>query len=351
MNELNLLDRTPEQILNDILSRLKDLDIRPSSANYQSVGAVAYELRNIALTLKWAINQTFLATATDEYLDTLGEQFQFVREPAKPVVVKAEIVGEEVPVGNRFASLGLSESIIYRVIEKKEENIYYLEAEELNPQANYYIGDIAIIDFLANLTSAKITEIVIPQREQEDDEAYRKRIQENLIAEATDGNVAQYKKWLSEIDGVGKSKVTGLWNGANTVKCTILNELNQKASTELIEKVQEILDPNSEGLGEGKAPIGAIVTVDTGEELKVNITVSVEYKQGKTSAPTLKKELEDFFGNIAFDRSVVSYLQVAGIISNNEDVDYITSLTINDGQVDIPLSGNQIPVLGDLDVS
>lgn len=351
MNELNLLDRTPEQILNDILSRLKDLDIRPSSANYQSVGAVAYELRNIALTLKWAINQTFLATATDEYLDTLGEQFQFVREPAKPVVVKAEIVGEEVPIGNRFASLGLSESIIYKVVEKKEENIYYLEAEELNPQANYYIGDIAIIDFLANLTSAKITEIVIPQREQEDDEAYRKRIQENLIAEATDGNVAQYKKWLSEIDGVGKSKVTSLWNGANTVKCTILNELNQKASTELIEKVQKILDPNSEGLGEGKAPIGAIVTVDTGEELKVNITVSVEYKQGKTSAPTLKKELEDLLGNIAFDRSVVSYLQVAGIISNNEDVDYITSLTINDGEVDIPLSSNQIPVLGDLDVS
>lgn len=351
MNELNLLDRTPEQILNDILSRLKDLDIRPSSANYQSVGAVAYELRNIALTLKWAINQTFLATATDEYLDTLGEQFQFVREPAKPVVVKAEIVGEEVPIGNRFASLGLSESIIYKVVEKKEENTYYLEAEELNPQANYYIGDIAIIDFLANLTSAKITEIVIPQREQEDDEAYRKRIQENLIAEATDGNVAQYKKWLSEIDGVGKSKVTSLWDGANTVKCTILNELNQKASTELIEKVQKILDPNSEGLGEGKAPIGAIVTVDTGEELKVNITVSVKYKQGKTSAPTLKKELEDLLGNIAFDRSVVSYLQVAGIISNNADVDYITSLTINDGQVDIPLSGNQIPVLGDLDVS
>lgn len=351
MNELNLLDRTPEQILNDILSRLKDLDIRPSSANYQSVGAVAYELRNIALTLKWAINQTFLATATDEYLDTLGEQFQFVREPAKPVMVKAEIIGEEVPVGNRFASLGLSESIIYKVVEKKEENIYYLEAEELNPQANYYTGNITIIDFLANLTSAKIIEIIIPQREQEDDESFRRRIQENLIAEATDGNVAQYKKWLSEIDGVGKSKVISLWNGANTVKCTILNELNQKASTELIQKVQEILDPNSEGLGEGKAPIGAIVTVDTGEELEINIAVSVEFKQGKTSAPTLEKELNDFFGNIAFDRSVVSYLQVAGIISNNEDVDFITSLTINDEKVDISLSNNQIPVLGDLNVN
>ena len=349
--EFELLNRTPEEIIEDILFRLDNVDTRPSSANYQSVGAVAYELRNIALMLKWAISQTFLATATDEYLDILGEQFQFKREPAKTAIVKAEIIGEDVPIGNRFASLGLNESIIYRVIEKKEENIYYLEAEQLNPQANYYTGDITIIDFLADLTSAKIAEIIIPQREQEGDEAYRKRIQENLIAEATDGNIAQYKKWLSEIDGVGKSKVTSLWNGANTVKCTILNELNQKASEELIEEVQNILDPNSEGLGEGKAPIGAIVTVDTGEELEVNITVSVEYKQGKTSAPTLKKELEDFFGNIAFDRSIVSYLQVAGIISNNEDVDYIISLTINGGQINIPLSNNQIAVLGDLNVN
>lgn len=348
---LSIIKRTPDEIKNDILNRLKNIDIRPSGANYQSVAPVAYELKNVILLLEWMINQSFIATATEEYLDILGEQFQFKRESAKPVVVKAEIIGNDVPIGNRFASLNLENSIIYRVTESIGENIYYLEAESLNPQANYYKGNIEIIDFITNLTSAKIVDIVIPQKEAEDDEAYRKRIQENLIAEATDGNVAQYKKWLSEIDGVGKSKITSLWNGANTVKCTILNEINQKASEELIQKVQEILDPESSGLGEGKAPIGAIVTVDTGIELTVNISISVEYKQGQTSAPTLRKELEDFFANIAFDRSVVSYLQVAGIISNNKDIDFITSLTINSGTIDIPLSSNQIPVLGDLNVS
>lgn len=348
---ISLLKRTPNDILNNIFSRMENVDTRPSSANYQSVGPIAYELKNISLLIEWMMKQTYIATADGEYLDILAEQFQFTRETAKTVIVKAEIIGNDVPIGNRFASLTLENSIIYRVIENIGSNIYYLEAEELNPQANYYIGNLEIIDFIPDLVSAKIIEIILPQKESENDETFRKRIQENLIAEASDGNIAQYKKWLSEIEGVGKSKITSLWNGPNTVKCTILNELNQKASPELIEKVQNFLDPNSEGLGEGKAPIGAIVTVDTGIELRININVSVEYKQGQTSAPTLRQELIDFFGEIAFDRTVISYLQIAGAISNNKNIDFITSLTVNGQKDDIRLSANQIAVLGDLNVN
>lgn len=346
------LNRTPQEILKDILSRLDDVDTRPSSANYQSISAISYELRNIALMLLWGINQTFIKTADGHYLDMIGGQFNFIREKAKTVIVKAEIISDDViPLGNRFASVGIADSIIYKVIEYIGNNIYYLQAEELKEQANYYIGDIAMIDFISNISKAQIKEVVFPQKEEESDEEFRERIQNNLIAEATDGNVAQYKKWLSEIEDVGKSKVTSLWNGANTVKCTILNEENQSASTELIKKVQDILDPNSEGLGEGKAPIGAIVTVDTAEELTININVQVEYKTGKTSAPTLKKELNKFFSDIAFNRSVVSYLQVASVISNNENIDFITDLTINEGKTDVQLNANQIPVLGDLNVN
>ncbi len=350
--EILQLNRTPQEILNDILKRLTDVDTRPSSANYQSVSAIAYELRNIALLIQWALNQTFIGTATEEYLDMLAEQYKYTREQARTAIVKAEIIGDtEVPIGNRFASVDLADSIIYKVINKAENNIYYLQAEKLNPQANYYIGDIVIIDYIEDLKSAKIIEVINPQREAEDDETFRKRVQENLIAEATDGNIAQYKKWLSEIDGVGKSKITSLWNGANTVKCTILNEINKKASTELIDTVQKILDPESEGLGEGLAPIGAIVTVDTAEELTIDIDITVEYKPGKNNAPNLKKELNEFFGTIAFDRSVVSYLQIASVISNNADIDYIVALNLNGGQTDIRLNINQIPVLGSLNVN
>lgn len=348
----DVLNRTPEQILQDVLNRLKDVDTRPSSANYQSSSAIAYELRNIAVTILWALNQTFIKTADGEFLDIIGEQFNFTRKESSTAIVKAEIISDDIiPIGNRFASRDIPDSIIYKVIQNIGNNIYYLQAEELNPQANYYVGDIVVIDFISNVSKAEIKEVVFPQKDVESDEEFRERIQSNLIAEATDGNIAQYKKWLSEIDGVGKSRVTSLWNGANTVKCTILNEQNQQASNELIKKVQDILDPDSQGLGEGLAPIGAIVTVDTAEELTININVQVEYKSGKSSTPTLEQELNDFFSDVAFNRSVVAYLQVASVISNNESVDFITELIINDGKTDIQLGANQIPVLGELNVN
>lgn len=352
MDKLVFFSRTPQEITNDILARMKDVDTRPSSVNYQSASAISQELRNNLLMIEWAKRETFIATATGENLDLLAKQFNFTRNPPIKATVKAEIISDNIiPIGNRFASVGLSNSIIYKVIEKLSENKYYLKSENLDDQVNYYIGDLMVIDFLDNVKKAEILEVVIPQKEEESDEEFRKRVQENLIAEATDGNVAQYKKWLSEIEGVGKSKVLSLWNGANTVKCVILNELNQKASNELITKVQNILDPQSEGLGEGLAPIGAIVTVDTAEELKIDINLNVEYKDGKTSALNLEKELKKMMSEIAFNRSVVSYLYVAGVIHSNEDVDFITSLTLNGQQSDINLKSNQIPVLGVLNVN
>lgn len=356
MEIINKLNRTPREILYEILGRLSGLDVSPSSANYQSAGAISVELRNIALTILWTLDQTFIKTATGEYLDYLAEQFKFERTPARTAIVKAEIVGADVPEGNRFASVGLADSIIYKVINpsnlgiETEPNIYYLEAEKLNEQANYYTGGLLVIDFLPNITKAEIKEIITPQRAIESDEDFRRRVQENLIAEATDGNVAQYKKWLSEMEGVGKYKVTPIWDGANTVKCTILNDLNQTANPQLIKEVQDVLDPNSEGLGQGLAPIGAIVTVDTATTKTINIDVEVVYKSGK-STNNLQKILSEFFSEIAFDRSVVSYLQVAGAISNDPNIDYITSLKLNSGTQDIPLQANEVPTLGDLNVN
>lgn len=347
-----MLGRTANEILTDILSRLEGLDTRPSGVNYQSAAAIAYELKNVALLLDWGINQTFLKTATEENLDILAEQFKFLRKEPQKAIVKAEIITNEVvPIGNRFASVGLNDSIIYKVIEEIETNKYYLEAETIKPQVNYYLGNLAVIDYIPNVRSAKIIELTLPQVEQETDEEFRQRIQENLIAEPSDGNVAQFKKWLSEIKGVGKNKITSLWNGPNTVKCTILNEINQKASTELIKQVQDILDPNSTGLGEGLAPIGSIVTVDTATELKINITAEVEFKQGSTSAPTLEQELKDYFGEVAFNRNAVSFLDVSGVLSKNKNIDFITDLTINGGKKNITLETNQIPVLGVLNVN
>jgi Uncharacterized homolog of phage Mu protein gp47 len=345
--------RTYELILETVLARIPDkYDKREGSVLWEAVAPLCAEIAQLEIVAETMTKEAYLGTATGEYLDILAKDFGFTRKLAVPVTVKAELIGGVPQIGNKFSSVGLSDNIIYQITEQGEEtNIYYMQATEVNPQANYYIGELMMVDFINDLQSANITEVVIPQTSTETDKEFRQRIENNLIAEATDGNIAQYQKWLSEIDGIGKSKITPIWNGANTVKCTILNELNKPASTELIQQVQEILDPNSEGLGMGKAPIGAIVTVDTATALNISIVTTVVFQEGKTSADKLKLELEVYLGEIALDKTAVSYLTTASVITYNKDIDYISALTINGGESNVVIPDGSVPVLLSLTVN
>lgn len=345
------MGKSEKEILQDILDRIPDTyDKREGSVLYEAIAPTAFELAETYFYIDNMRAEQFLGTATGVYLDLLADTFDFVREKSVPATVKAEIVGADIFPGYRFSSIG-KDAIIYVVKASLGNNFYEMQAEVISLKANYYVGNIVPITAINNLSSAKIVEVTVPQKETETDNEFRKRVQDNLIAEATDGNVQQYKKWLSEIDGVGKNKIYPLWNGANTVKCLILNELDKPASTELIQKVQNILDPEISGKGNGKAPIGAFVTVATGSQMTIDIDTVIVYRAGSSSAPTLKKEIEVFLASISLDRSVVSYLQLASVITNNQDVDYIDFLQINKSANDVPVPEDQVPVLGVLNVN
>jgi uncharacterized phage protein gp47/JayE len=163
---------------------------------------------------------------------------------------------------------------------------------------------------------------------------------------ATDGNRNQYERWCDEYDGIGNSKVIPLWNGDNTVKVSILSVSNRAASSELIAEFQEYLDPGVTGMGDGKAPIGAFVTVSTATELPIDVTAKVTMKDGYTDTTSIDDALESYFAKIAYEKSVVAYMNIGAIILGVEGVDTLSDLTINGGTADINLSNEQIAVLG-----
>lgn len=65
----------------------------------------------------------------------------------------------------------------------------------------------------------------------------------------------------TENSGVGKAKAFPLWDGPGTVKVALLNNEMQTPAEAVIEAVQEYIDPTQDGMGEGAAPIGPVVTV------------------------------------------------------------------------------------------
>lgn len=99
-----------------------------------------------------------------------------------------------------------------------------------------------------------MTDLLIPGENTEEDEPFRARIIERLNSRSFGGNVAQYVEEIEAIDGVGAVQVYPVWDGGGTVCCSILGADFLPASSDLVQMVQNAIDPPpAQGLGLGLA--------------------------------------------------------------------------------------------------
>ena len=137
------------------------------------------------------------------------------------------------------------------------------------------------IEYIAGLTSAELTELLIPGEDEEETEHFRGRYFDSLSSQAFGGNIADYREKVMSIAGVGGVKVYPAWNGGGTVKLVIINSEYEVPSAELLQIVKDTIDPGeNEGKGYGLAPIGHLVTVEGAGETAVSVTAAIIYQAG-----------------------------------------------------------------------
>ena len=170
----------------------------------------------------------------------------------------------------------------------------------------------------------------------------------------TSGNKYHYLMWAKEVEGVGDAKVYPLDKGANTVTVVIINDKKEAADGGLVEKVQKYIDPNSAGIGEGQAPIGARCYVESATAVSVtvslNLTVAGGYEKEnvkKAIEPNIKQHLQD----IAFKQSYLSYAKVGAIVFDTEGVEDYTELKLNETTGNISIEDRQVLTLGGVTVA
>lgn len=343
---------TYEVILQRMISRVSaqypDLDTREGSILFNALAPAALEMAIMYTELDNVMNESFVNTASREYLFIACEQMGIDTSvfKASAGIHKAEF-DVQVPIASRWNY----DLYNYEVIEYIGlENGYYtyrLQCETVGTAPNNATGDLTpITDAPDNLTYAKVVECLIEGENETSDEDVRTAYFDYVNSTITDGNVAQYKQWCNEYNGVGNAKIIPLWNGANTVKVSILSVSNQSASEELVAEFQEYLDPGCDGMGNGVAPIGAFVTVTTATEVPISVSATVSMKSGYSDTEAITKALEKYFSDIAYEKSTIAYMSVGAVILNVEGVDFINNLTINGGTADIKLGDEEIPVLG-----
>ena len=337
-----------QRLMDRVTNEHPNVDNREGSIVYNALASAAMELAIKYVELEQARANTFVQTASREYALIGCEQMGMDTSvfDAKVGIHKAYF-NIEVPIASRW-NCGMYNYTVSEYIGIEDGyHAYRMVVETVGTEANSNKGDLMpITSSPAGLEYAKLVECLIEGEDYAPIEDIKNSYSSHVNGTKTDGNVAQYENWCATYAGIGNYKIIPLWNGKNTVKVSILSVSNRRASEELIAEFQEYLDPNCEGMGNGVAPIGAFVTVSTATEVPISVTANVILKEGFSDTSVIDKAISDYFAEIAYQKSVLSYMKLGAIIQDAEGVDFITNLVIDGYTEDISFGEEEIPTLG-----
>lgn len=347
---------TFEGLLQRMLDRVPaNMDKREGSVIYDAIAPAAVELQNLYIELDVIIKESFADTATMPYLIRRARERGITPFGATPAILKAECSPKdcEVPIGTRFSLNTLN----YKVTEKIADNTYKIECETLGAIGNSYFGDMIPIDYVQGLVMMTVTELLIPGEDDETLEAFRERYFKNIMSQAYGGNIADYEEKTMTITGVGGVKVKPTWNGGGTVKLIFQDSTFAKPSDELVDLVQNTIDPvGHSGLGYGVAPIGHIVTVEGVNEVVIDIATEIVFETDwswvdvelsvRQAVDSYFQELRESWMEEEFIIVRISQLE-AKILNVNGILD-ISGTTLNGSTKNLYLAENEIPVRGEI---
>lgn len=363
--------QTYANILQAMLANIPNTyDLRDTAPIPTALGPAAYTFEGFYLTLNQVQQQAFVQTASGQSLDYIGAIAGLTRYPAS-AAVRLGVFNTTVPIGARFSTINGADSINFTVTASTSTQYQYqLTAETPGTIGNDYTGAILPITTIPGLTSAQITDILVPGDDEETDATFQARIIAALNDRPFGGNIASYRENILAIDGVGAVQVYPTWNGGGTVKCSVLGSDFLPASSELVQNVQNAIDPPTQGLGLGLAPIGAQVTITAPTEITVNVTATVTLAAGyslEQVQPLVESSIEAYMLSVRqgwgtqLGSSTVEYAadvyisRITAAIVNTTGVVNATNIQLNGGTSDLVLTetgtSQQVPITGTVSLS
>ncbi|MYL45063.1 baseplate J family protein [Virgibacillus halodenitrificans] len=357
---------TEDVIMQRMLDALpSDIDKSEGSYIWDSLMPVAIELSKIIEWGREILTRGMLTETYGPYLDMKALESGISRKEASYSEGQVTFTGESgtvIPEGTRVAtpSDNVSPSIEFETTNQVSVQVNgqvtaAIRAIEPGPEGNVEPGNITIIlpgiEGVSSVTNLTKTE---GGYDEESDDSLLRRVLEDSQKNEGDGNIDDYIAWSKQISGVGNVLVEPHWNGINTVRVVVLDQNGNAASEDLIRDVQMHLDPEKKGIGEGKAPVGAKVTVNTATIIAVTATIpnlvnepGYTMEQAKTNGETA---LRNYLKNIN-PGGVIRVREAAAEIINAPGVLDTGDILLNGSRNNIPLSTTELGDLGSVTYS
>lgn len=343
------LNETRDAILQRMLDDTpSDIDKRQGSVTWDNLSPASIELERLYIELDNILQFGFAnENQPREYLEMRCAEVGVIPKSAVKAIGAVTFYGDDgtvIPAGTRVYT---DEPIAVYFVTTEEGTIVdgkvtiQAEAEEGGINGNVNIGETSL--HIGNIVGVVSVANEVPFEggtDEESDASLLQRYLERARLPATSGNEGHYRIWALEVSGVGEVKIDPLWDGAGTVKLTIVNTEKKAPTEEIITNVYSHIEKNR--------PIGAEVTVVGAIEKPFVITANVTLADGYT-LPQVQADFEqkivEYFKSIAFVDTYVSYAQIGRLLFDVKGVLDYTNLFVNGQTGNIVIPDKEVPVL------
>lgn len=350
-----------EELMERKLEQISDKrDRRQGSLIFDAMGPNAAETAAFYADLDMLEDRTFADTATGEDLDRRCAERGIRRKAAVRATFYARFLdreGKEYPIapGTRF----FLEKYYYRALFRDEDGRYVVECETPGACGNEYLSNLLPLEHMNGLAEAILEELRTDGEDEEGDEELRRRYFDSFDADAFGGNLSDYRRKVGALENVGGVKVYPVWQGGGSVRLVVIDQGWRKPTEAEVEKLQTLIDPEKRGEGYGIAPIGHRVTVAGVRERVCDISMRLVLTEGCDGEAVLEEIRRLYEAYMAGLRRTwadsarltvrVSHLEARALEA--EGVLDVQECRINGTQGNIALEEEEIPVLGEIEVT
>lgn len=220
---------------------------------------------------------------------------------------------------------------------------------------------ILVASRITGVTSVTNPEAITGGTEEETDESLRARIEEydHSLGDSYTGNVSDYKRWATSVDGVGKATIIPAQDDSGLVTIILTDTNGDPATTILCEDVYNyIMRPDAPN--ERKAPIGASLSVAPPDTIAISVKATVELTENASieSVKTAYRAKLASYLPVAFEDGEVKYTRVAAALASTEGANDFADLqigikngdSVTYGTANIIITASQLPAISEDDL-
>lgn len=347
--------KTYVDIVEDMQARAKEvfgdnINLADSSPLGMYIQAIAWELSVAWEEMERSHYSHYAQYATGQDLDNIVNNFgrkRFLGTKAVAEIVVEGDAGAVIPAGFRvstgddfvFESLerhtltGGKRTIAVKAVASGIE--YNVPSNTINEIVNPTPG----VDSVINPEDATGGMGI------ETDDDLRERHLEALKEPITGDNVAQYRVWAREVEGVGNLRVLPTTPRPGVVTLILSDVNGHPVNDEVIKGVEEHI--------EDVRPVSAGVVVESAVSKAINISATVRLSEGFDKADVIEEfeeAIREHFKGVALKEKYISFAQIGRLLLDTAGTFDYQDLLVNSASGSVELAENEVPELKDVTI-